>query len=70
MNGSDFHNLAQWLGMIVTVGSLWRFVIKPLFDERETVRKWRRDINARMALLEQDQPDKVAALRHRLTEGD
>ena len=68
MNGSDLHNLAQWLGLIVTVGSLWRFVIKPLFDEREAVREWRRDMKTRVALLEAKQDPETVALRKRLTD--
>ena len=68
MNGTDLHNLAQWLGLAVTIGSLWRFVIKPLFDEREAVREWRRDMQTRVTLLEDNQPEDTAALRRRLTE--
>lgn len=68
MNGTDLHNIAQWLGLAVTVGSLWRFVLKPLIDEREVVREWRRDVTARLAILEKDQDADTAALRKRLTE--
>ena len=68
MDNGTLHNIAQWIGLAVTVGSLWRFVIKPLFDEREAVREWRRDMRTRLTLLEKDQPEDIAALRKRLTE--
>ena len=65
----SLHDAAQWLGFAVTIGSLWRFVIKPLFDERETTREWRRDMDARVKLLEKHQPPEDAELRDRLVEG-
>ena len=68
MNGDTLHNIAQWIGLAVTIGSLWRFVLKPLIDEREAVREWRRDMEVRMTLLETSQDPETAALRKRLTE--
>ena len=61
------------VGFISTIGALWRFTIKPIFDRQARLEDWRRDMHTRMTLLEEAAPPemqaKMATLRARLTDG-
>ena len=60
------------IGFLSTIGALWRFTIKPIFDRQAKLEDWRRDVHTRITLIEESLPaDKqaeLARLRERLTE--
>lgn len=69
MNGEiSVSDILQWVAFISTVGGIYRFVIKPLFQEREEVRRWRRNTETRLTMLEAQQDPAHASLRKSLLE--
>ena len=58
--------LVALVGFVSTIGALWRFTIKPIFDRQAKLEDWRRDVDTRITLLEESADPK---LRERLTDG-
>ena len=64
--------IVAFIGFVSTIGALWRFTIKPVFDKQARLEDWRRDVNVTLVLVMDALPDgeikeRAKRLHNRLT---
>ena len=64
--------IVAFIGFVSTIGALWRFTIKPIFDNQARLEDWRRDVNVTLILVMDAMPDgeskdRAKRLHQRLT---
>ena len=64
--------LVAFIGFASTIGALWRFTIKPVFDKQARLEEWRRDVNVSLILItdalpEGEAKERALRLHQRLT---